>query len=600
MRLLKATSINDPSGLELVNFSPSSVPPYAILSHTWGHEEVLLEHVLNRTADQRAAYQKCRYACEQALDDGFEYVWIDTCCIDKSSSAELSEAINSMFDWYHGSAVCYAYVQDYQAEKGGCGALSDSKWFTRGWTLQELLAPTRVLFYAAGWNEVGTRNDLARDLARSTKININILTGRRPADTASVANRMGWAAHRETSRPEDLAYCLMGIFNVNMPLLYGEGMSKAFFRLQEEIMKDSSDHTLFAWTEPDAEEGAEYGMLAPSPSSFARTNMIVPYEGSTDRAPHAWTNKGLSIELRLVPVHRASIKWLYQAVLNCPPPDFEEACYLTIYLKSTNFPLKRYTRVRASRLGRFRDGDAPSSAKEGAALLQQVYVKQTNRRITFPTDSVYPYHYFMLESNFRDSDMYKAEHVVVYPKGESVGPLVWLPDRGRLILIRRRAGSITAATVVTRKDGKKILVTFGAVDALRLAFDAEEIDESAPFPLVVDKNMPPPVEVLKEAFTPHELGETIELRNHRVRAELRDTELDFSQARSKTYKVKLCVEELEAPPSFEEVMSMDRKAELGLEAQPSGQTGSSQSGQSGDKGKGKARLSRLFGSSSKE
>ncbi|KAF2201152.1 hypothetical protein GQ43DRAFT_448996 [Delitschia confertaspora ATCC 74209] len=207
-------------------------------------------------------------ACQQARQDNLAYVWIDTCCIDKSSSAELSEAINSMWRYYERSAMCYAYLDDvdvFDPLRGGHGVsnasdgsseeltskqvdlidekdLARSRWFTRGWTLQELIAPARVAFYIKGWNFVGYKATMGRKLERITGIGTEILMEHWPKlDTVSVARRMSWAAKRETTRVEDMAYCLLGIFDVNMPLLYGEG-EKAFVRLQEEIMKDSDDH----------------------------------------------------------------------------------------------------------------------------------------------------------------------------------------------------------------------------------------------------------------------------------------------------------------------------------------------------------------------
>lgn len=589
MRLLKASSITEPDGLELVSFAPNCTPPYAILSHTWGRDEVLYEDVLNHASSHRGAYQKCYYACEQTLADGLEYLWIDTCCIDKSSSAELSEAINSMFDWYRGSAVCYAHVEDYMAEKGGCGALSDSRWFTRGWTLQELLAPTRLVFYAAGWNEVGTRDELCADISHFTNISTDILIGRRPVETTSIANRMGWAAHRETTRPEDMAYCLMGMFDVHMPLLYGEGQCKAFFRLQEEIMKNSSDHTLFAWADANADDETECGMLAPSPRCFASTDMLLPYEEWTDRAPHAWTNKGLFIELRLTPVGKTGINDVYQATLNCPPPDFEKASYLTVYLKCTNKHLRRYSRVCASRLGRVRDSDAVVGlgGTEGPRhALEQIFVKEPSGQMRFETEVIYPYHFLVIETNFDKGKIYKITQMARYSRRDVAAPYLTGTYGHRSTLLRRGAGVVTTALVISRKDGKRLLVAFGTADPLTLAFDAYELD---------DKAIMPPPDVVQEAFTPQDLRDVVELRHHRVSVNLLSTEIDSSQGRSKTYSVMLCIQEFEAPPSFEEVMSMDQKAGLGLEPQ-----GSGRSGRSGEKGKGKGKLTSFFGGSSKQ
>ncbi|PMD15037.1 hypothetical protein NA56DRAFT_355959 [Hyaloscypha hepaticicola] len=183
----------------------------------------------NPSRQSKAGYKKVRYACEQAISDDYEYVWIDTCCIDKSSSAELSEAIHFMFQWYQNAGVCYAYVEDVQLENFGT-----SRWFTRGWTLQELLAPAEVIFFGSEWTRLGTKSDLANQIITVTRIDEKALLHQDQLKKKSVAQRMSWASRRETTRLEDAAYCLLGIFGVNMPLLYGEGKN-AFFRLQEEL-----------------------------------------------------------------------------------------------------------------------------------------------------------------------------------------------------------------------------------------------------------------------------------------------------------------------------------------------------------------------------
>ncbi|KAL7623180.1 hypothetical protein AAE478_006861 [Parahypoxylon ruwenzoriense] len=232
--------------------SYADVPPYAILSHTWGEEEVSLkdwETMSRPDVREKEGFKKLEYCCRQAARDGLEWVWVDTCCIDKTSSAELTESINSMFRWYRDAAICYAYLTDVpedversEIEKH----LAKSRWFTRGWTLQELIAPLKVVFYSAAWQPVGTKSELSACISAITGIEETYLSGAN-LDRASVAQRMSWASRRRTSRDEDIAYCLLGIFDVNMPLIYGEG-HKAFQRLQEEIMRAfPEDHTLFAW-----------------------------------------------------------------------------------------------------------------------------------------------------------------------------------------------------------------------------------------------------------------------------------------------------------------------------------------------------------------
>lgn len=185
-----------------------------------------------------------------------EYIWIDTICIDKTNSTELSEAIKLMFRWYEESKVCFAYLVDVQADATAIATpskFSKSRWFTRGWNLQELLAPHSVLFFDSEWTFIGNRDDLAHQISAITGISQAHLLS--PNDTtprqallqrASVAERMSWASRRETTREEDIAYCLLGIFDVNIPLLYGEG-TQAFQRLQMEILTRRFDPTLLAW-----------------------------------------------------------------------------------------------------------------------------------------------------------------------------------------------------------------------------------------------------------------------------------------------------------------------------------------------------------------
>ncbi|OQV09282.1 hypothetical protein CLAIMM_13417 [Cladophialophora immunda] len=230
--------------------------------------------------EKRAGYEKVRKTCEIAAADGFDYVWIDTCCIDKKSSAELSEAINSMYRWYQEAALCYVYLCDFGPNSGAYEIypqdLRGCRWFKRGWTLQELIAPSIVIFLDQMWHEIGTKWTLSNMLTKITRIPESILQGG-DLGLASVAQRMSWASHRKTTRLEDRAYSLMGIFGVNMPLLYGEG-EKAFIRLQEEIMKTTGDCSILAWYEVSNDRVA--GALAPSPDSFDRcTDMVLAAHG---------------------------------------------------------------------------------------------------------------------------------------------------------------------------------------------------------------------------------------------------------------------------------------------------------------------------------
>ncbi|KAI6147955.1 hypothetical protein BKA82DRAFT_239798 [Pisolithus tinctorius] len=204
---------------------------------------------------RRAGYEKIIKSCEQAKKDGYRWIWIDTCCIDKRSSAELSEAINSMYQWYHESQKCYAHLNDV------CGTFFPSEqdlskfnkangwpeWFLRGWTLQELIAPKQVEFFNKDWVPIGDKGSLAETLEKITQIPIDVLRDGLNRRHFCVAQLMSWAADRKTTRVEDRAYSLLGLFGVDMPKFYGEG-KKAFQRLQLEIIQRYyCDHSIFAW-----------------------------------------------------------------------------------------------------------------------------------------------------------------------------------------------------------------------------------------------------------------------------------------------------------------------------------------------------------------
>ncbi|RSL61463.1 hypothetical protein CEP54_006201 [Fusarium duplospermum] len=265
MRLLNTSS------LKLESFAGDEIPEYAILSHRWETEEILFEDIQTDKWHQKKGAEKVKKACLQAYYDGFLYIWVDTCCINKSSSAELSEAINSMFNWYHRSQVCYAYLCDVPTMH-----FTQSEWFSRGWTLQELIAPKQLEFFDSQWRRIGNRLSLLDPIVNVTAIDRRVLnrgqhdrycpaqandsvsswycrcgwydssrTFHQLLSSFSVATRMSWASGRVTTRVEDQAYALLGLFNVNMPLLYGEG-TKAFRRLQEEIIRISNDQSILA------------------------------------------------------------------------------------------------------------------------------------------------------------------------------------------------------------------------------------------------------------------------------------------------------------------------------------------------------------------
>ncbi|KAK3995539.1 putative vegetative incompatibility protein HET-E-1 [Cladorrhinum sp. PSN332] len=353
MRLLNTETLR----LESSPNSPGQSAQYAILSHTWDNQEVLFDDIFDEQKPlpvHKKGFKKVKESCEQASKDGFNYIWIDTCCIDKSSSAELSEAINSMFRWYHDADRCYAYLSDVnipESEDRPSKSFEDSRWFTRGWTLQELIAPRDIRFYDCQWNLIGSRQPhsnnnlripgLAKRIRKCTNIPLEILLWYVPEEerqknhsvptfslerhlrAISVAQRLSWASNRSTTRTEDEAYSLMGLFGVHMPLLYGEGR-RAFFRLQEEIMKTTSDQSILAFDnhmDPTCNL-----LLADSPQCFASSEI----EQSLQDGP-AWpgapqssyelspSSKAVDVGVFLCPLRsrHPDRKTRYLGILNC-------------------------------------------------------------------------------------------------------------------------------------------------------------------------------------------------------------------------------------------------------------------------------------------
>lgn len=302
--------------------------PYAILSHVWGEREITFQDLtryrfsdLKRKPGLEKAAAKLQGYRSLAQKSGIEYIWIDTCCINKPDHSELTEAINSMYNWYKVSEVCYAYLEDVKWKDSESGKLEfpRSKWFTRGWTLQELLATKDVVFFSRNWKKLGNKRGLSRIVSSTTNIHRDYLRGEKAVEDASVAQRMSWASERQTSKVEVLAYCLMGIFNVKMPLLYGERLPGAFRRLQEEILKVHDDTSIFAWNNMSSDicgglgsltEGAVFALLAPSPACFRDSNEIVRkpipsghrYKNFVRgvRAPIIFNNKGLHLTLPVI------------------------------------------------------------------------------------------------------------------------------------------------------------------------------------------------------------------------------------------------------------------------------------------------------------
>ena len=368
MRLLNTQTF------EFGEFYDHDIPPYAILSHRWRQDEVSYGDFLAGRKRNGAGYAKiiraCGLAASESQKEGAEYgpwIWIDTCCINQASSTELSEAINSMWRWYKNAVVCYAflddvpdnleYIQDLrglqriarssemtETLRASGNRFQRSEWFTRGWTLQELLAPARVEFLGQSWTKIGNKVDLCTLISWTTGIRSDIIgcphleygigAEISAIDLCSAAEKLSWAANRRTSRMEDMAYCLLGILGVNMPLMYGEGKN-AFVRLQEELLRSGDDESIFAWSafsEPrDAFKTAPLGhfrrkdnliqnieiypyLFADTPQRFASCANVkksIIY----DREPSFMTNRGLRMDVSLIPLLDQAAEFVVP--LNC-------------------------------------------------------------------------------------------------------------------------------------------------------------------------------------------------------------------------------------------------------------------------------------------
>ncbi|KAK2755647.1 het domain protein [Colletotrichum kahawae] len=522
MRLIEASSINSAEPLiKLVDFTPDQIPDYTILSHTWGSDEFVYADIRDHTAVGKPSFKKVRHSCHKTIDDGFQYVWIDSCCIDKSSSAELSEAINSMFDWYSNAKKCYAYLSDFSTEplEMDC-KFHECRWFTRGWTLQELIAPNDLIFFSKDWAKIGSKLTMSDQLSTITGIDEDILTGIKPIESASIAKRMSWAAGRETTRPEDIAYCLMGLFGVNMPMLYGEG-DKAFLRLQEEIMRQSDDQSLFAWVDLSTSAETNYGLLAKSPLYFKDSHTVVPYQDFEPRAPYSMTNRGLQIDLPLTLVKGG----LFAAALNCPaPPNYEDSSFLAIYLKRISYGDQRFARVSAEKFIRVQE----------RGRKQTIFVRQ-NFNSLISSDGVFPQHILQLRSG-PSTRHYPLIKVITSGKHNDDRPAAPLPGwrrgsdflqtaAGQTIAFRspKTPGKLAGAVVfsISQSEGSRLLIMFGSAESGKAGFHAKELplwDEciglagkSSTEEHGID------FESLEKVFEPSQVGNDVELQHHRVR-----------------------------------------------------------------------------------
>ncbi|VUC22964.1 unnamed protein product [Clonostachys rosea] len=343
---------------------PDPFPPYAILSHTWisPKEEITYQDFKTKKEDidngvyKQMGWAKVKDYCDRAAKDGWEWAWMDTCCIDKTNPADTQEAINAMFRWYQKAGICYARLDDVDAyksideaqltdvERPEDGDLDEttgfnsilnnkqahdaigrslvkSKWFTRGWTLQELLAPHYLVFLDQRWHRIGTRESWSAEIKEACRIEPEHLTTFKPTDftTCSIAMRLSWASSRETTVEEDETYSLIGLFGISLPLIYGEGRWRAFNRLQRELILVYNDDSIFAWTSSQSIQGLSNpqkqvnGILAPSIREFKSASQIQCF-GYHDHI-FSMTNRGLETNAKCWNCPSDHSKFLIQ--LNC-------------------------------------------------------------------------------------------------------------------------------------------------------------------------------------------------------------------------------------------------------------------------------------------
>ena len=278
-KLMRLLRYEEDGRLTITSFDDNAIPQYAILSHTWGAdtEEVTFADLAEGGCKHKPGYKKIRFCGEQAQQDGLQYFWVDTCCIDKSDKAELSSAIQSMFRWYQNATKCYVYLSDVSTKKRKAGSLSteftwelafrSSRWFTRGWTLQELLAPSTVEFFSQEWKKLGDKTSLKSLIRKITGVPYEALDGA-PLSQFSVDERLRWKGDRQTKREEDAWYSLLGIFDVEIAPAYSEGAANAFKRLKDEIDKLHICIRDIRYTDPSKDkkriEDTKGGLLADS------------------------------------------------------------------------------------------------------------------------------------------------------------------------------------------------------------------------------------------------------------------------------------------------------------------------------------------------
>jgi hypothetical protein len=514
-----------------LEFFMGTPPAYAILSHTWEDEEVTFEDFTDVDPQKRTrmkGFGKIAMTCELARRVGLTHSWVDTCCIDKRSSAELTEAINSMFQWYTDAAICFAWLADLapvaeaEVEANDAAALSrlslaqqhepppaqhartipgleQCRWFTRGWTLQELIAPRIVEFYDRDWHFRGTKADLGAQLTRITNVSQEVLANPARMHRLSVAARMSWAAGRVTTRAEDMAYCLLGIFDVNMPMLYGEG-DRAFLRLQEAIASQTNDLSLFAWTAEDpaaaavsgkAEDGrvlskgkspqqTHRGVFASSPAEFRRAASIQLLSSTAYNPEFIITNKGLRMNASIF----AGEDTAYFFGLNCAhvqqgqhtsssSPAATSGEQLGIWIQQHGGGV--YTRVRPHELAR---QPPAATATVGRIFLARAVSAEQSRELEDSQDRA-----LVLRRGFNDLE---ATHDPAFPFYANLVLPAEQFDRRRRMFVTQGAGRFAAyAQFLARYDCELVREeVVGAGEGFFLAF-GWRAGEEAPWVSIV-------------------------------------------------------------------------------------------------------------------
>lgn len=368
----------------------------------------------------------------------------------------------------------------------------------------------------AKWSRIGTKTELSSRIASITGIVIDIINDPDFLESTSIAQRMSWASSRVTSRPEDMAYCLMGLFDVHMPMLYGEGAEKAFLRLQEQIMASSDDQSLFAWRDADANPDARYGLLATSPTFFRDSSLLESYQDWQTRPPYQMTNRGLQIGLPMTQL----LDWKgirYWAALDCPvPPDYEDNCFLAICLEKLPGSEVQFARVMANHFGQ------QSCYKE----VRQIYVPQQQKKAGAASSGVFPQHVLSMRKVVFHKGNYRAiealipegaELVEAEPLLTQLGAKRWLPDQKPKSF---RIGKVPWAQVAgailfeREEDGERLLVRVGSAGRAKVGFDAIRQLPRYRTGLQSHDHLR---RRLRDAFVPRDSGQSMELRHHRVK-----------------------------------------------------------------------------------